>query len=105
MKPDVKHAVVVLGLVGLATFGALSDPKPAKAWCSPYADCGYTDFQTSSNWQQGGWYDCFDRYTNGCDGPSGIGHCQMTWPGSGMYVCNYGAECYAYQWCGYRGEY
>jgi hypothetical protein len=97
MKTFAKRAAAAAVVAIVAFVGTASEPKDAGAWCSPYNDCGYEDVYNYWYCSSGRCREVYDRYTIGCMGPTGIGHCQMTYPGSGIYVCG-GPECYQYTW-------
>jgi hypothetical protein len=87
-----------------AVAGTASSPTPAAADCHEDM-CGTTDvFQYSYCDDPGtGWgrvWKVYDRYVIGCDPHPVYGGemCKMTYPNSGVYVCDHGPECYQYTW-------
>jgi hypothetical protein len=96
----IKRLVAVLVLAGVAFVGASTEPKLAKAYCDEWA-CGTTDVLVDS-WcddrKEAGycpvWVNTYDRYVTGCDYNPNTGMCYMTFPRSGIFVCNNGPECY-----------
>jgi hypothetical protein len=89
-------------LVGIAFLGFSSTVTPAAAFCNA-EECGYEDLLVDSyceSFDNG--FVCsyvYDRYVVGCDPhPIQPGMCRMTYPNSGVFVCDHGPECYDHQW-------